>query len=258
MLFFSDLDRTLIYSKKFIKDRDKLYCIEVLDGKEISYISKNTVKLLKEISKDNKFIPTTTRSIEQFSRIKFNEHGINFQYSITTNGGVILYNGKPLEIWSNIVKKRLKECNSLLSTMSFFNEKYGELEGILKVRSVDEMFFYLVVDLERFDVRKIETFKKELEAFNWNFYISGRKIYFLPKILTKENAIDFLMNYLNEKEFCAMGDSSMDLNMLKKSNRAFVPAKSAIEHEMKNTTDFISKNEGFEGTEEIIKELLNI
>ena len=39
MLFFSDLDRTLIYSKKFIKDRDKLYCIEVLDGKEISYIS---------------------------------------------------------------------------------------------------------------------------------------------------------------------------------------------------------------------------
>ena len=71
MIFFSDLDRTLIYSKNFIKDRDKLHCIEVLDGKEISYISKDTIKLLKKVLQDKKFIPTTTRSIELFTRLKF-------------------------------------------------------------------------------------------------------------------------------------------------------------------------------------------
>ena len=258
MIFFSDLDRTLIYSKNFIVDKDKLHCIEILDGKEISYISKDTIKLLKKVLQNNRFIPTTTRSIEQFTRIKFNEYGINFEYSITTNGGVILYNGNPLKEWSDIVKEKLKECNSLENTMDLFNKKYGDLQGILKVRSVDNMFFYLVVDLEKFDLEKLDPFRNELEHFNWNFYTSGRKIYFIPKILTKENAIEFLLHYLGEKEFCAMGDSSMDLNMLKKSNRAFVPAKSAIESEMIKNTDFISKNEGFKGTEEIIKELLKI
>ena len=142
--------------------------------------------------------------------------------------------------------------------MNFFDKNYGNLEGILKVRSVDNMFFYIVVDLEKFHLDKLDSLKNELENFNWNFYVNGRKIYFLPKILTKENAIDFLLDYLGEKEFYAMGDSTMDLNMLKKSNRAFVPAKSAIESEMIKNTDFVSENEGFEGTEQIIKELLNI
>ena len=80
-------------------------------------------------------------------------------YSITTNGGVILYNGNPLKEWSDIVKEKLKECNSLENTMDLFNKKYGDLQGILKVRSVDNMFFYLVVDLEKFDLEKLDPFR---------------------------------------------------------------------------------------------------
>lgn len=257
MIFFSDLDRTLIYSKKFIIDKDKLYCVEILDGEEISYISKDTVNLLKRLMKNKRFIAATTRSIEQYTRIKLEDVGLHFDYAITTNGGNILYKGEPLRKWQEIISERLKSCNSLEDTKRIFDDKYSDIEGILKIRSVDDMFFYIVVDFDKFAIESIKPFEMLLKKLKWKMYVSGRKIYFLPEVLTKENAIEFLIEYLKEDSFCAMGDSNMDLGMLEKSKRAFVPAKSPVIKDISNEL-YVSRDEGFNGTEQIIKELLNI
>ena len=79
MVVFSDLDRSIIYSNKFIGNLDKktYECIEFIDEKEISYISFKTIELIKELTKNNLFIPTTTRTIEQFQRINFSKYNIN-------------------------------------------------------------------------------------------------------------------------------------------------------------------------------------
>ena len=78
MLYFSDLDRTLIYSKKFLKEDLKEVPIEKYEGEYISFMTEKSINLLREINEKNIFIPCTTRSIEQYERIDFKKYNINF------------------------------------------------------------------------------------------------------------------------------------------------------------------------------------
>lgn len=253
MIYFSDLDRTLIYSKKFINEKTNHICIEVLDGEEISYMSPKSIDILKDILKKKRFIPTTTRSIEQYKRIMFAQNDINFEWSIVSNGGNILHNGEVLESWSNVLKERLKLCTSLKNVMGHFNDNYSKMDGILKIRDVDNVFFYIVVDREIFKQDSLNSFKCYLIKAGWNLYVSGRKIYFIPKVVTKEAAVEYLLQYLNESEFQALGDSIMDINMLKSSNKGYIPGNSYLASENKSDKMlYISKNEGFKGIEEIL------
>ena len=253
MIYFSDLDRTLIYSNKFINDETDQICIEVLNGEEISYMSPKSIETLKDILKRKKFIPTTTRSIEQYKRIRFGEHDINFEWSIVSNGGNILHNGKVFEQWNNELKERLNTCTSLKTVMSYFEDNYSSVDGILKIRDVDDIFFYIVVDREVFVDDSLNLFEAYLNESGWSLYVNGRKIYFIPQVVTKEAAIEYLADYLNESEFEALGDSIMDINMLKLSNKGYIPGNSYIAFENKSDDGlYISENEGFKGIEEIL------
>lgn len=125
-----------------------------------------------------------------------------------------------------------------------------------KIRDVDNIFFYIVIDKEVFDENYIEKFKEFLLKFRWDVYVNGRKIYFLPEVVTKEAAIEFLSNYLNKKKFGVLGDSIMDLNMLRCAYRAYIPKGSFIENYQVNSNSYISLKSGFLGTEEILKSIL--
>ena len=253
MIYFSDLDRTLIYSDKFINEETEQVCIEILDGREISYMSPKSMDILRDILKKKKFIPTTTRSIEQYKRIMFMQNDINFEWSIVSNGGNILHNGEIFEPWKKVLNQRLKSCESLQSVMNYFKENYSEIDGILKIRDVDDVFFYIVVDKAIFDENSLDLFQSYLNKAGWKVYASGRKIYFIPSVVTKESAIEYLISYLKEEKFEALGDSIMDMNMLKSSNKGYIPANSYIAMEIEsNEALYISQYEGFKGIEEIL------
>lgn len=256
MIYFSDLDRTIIYSNKFIGKEKNEICIETLNGEEISYMSLKSIRYLKEILKYKKFIPTTTRSIEQFKRIQFQEHDLNFEWSIVSNGGNILYKGQVLQEWTEILNLELQNYESLEFIMADFKNKYKNLDGINKIRDVDDIFFYIVIDKEIFDENNIGIFEKFFHTYKWKVYVNGRKIYFLPEIVTKETAIEFLSNYLDEKKFGVLGDSIMDLNMLKAAYKAYIPKGSYVENYDIGANCFVSMECGFLGTEEIFNEIL--
>lgn len=256
MIYFSDLDRTLIYSSRFLKDNNNEICIEYLDGKEINYISEKTVKLIKKLLEKVVLIPTTTRSREQFERIEFHKLGIDFDYSIVCNGGIILHHGKPLKEYDDYLKDKIKSCGNINSLYEEFKEKFEKYNEITKIRRVDDFFFYIVVDEDKFKDEILTDFIKKLEMENWNSFRSGRKIYFMPKDLNKESAIKFLKKYLNEDSIAALGDSKMDLNMLLLADKAYVPGNSYIK-DLKELEDMtVSEYEGFKGTEDILKNIL--
>ncbi|WML36890.1 HAD-IIB family hydrolase [Clostridium sp. OS1-26] len=256
MIYFSDLDRTLIYSNKFIGKEKNEICIETLNGEEISYMSPKSIEYLKEILKYKKFIPTTTRSVEQFKRINFKKQGIDFEWSIVSNGANIFYKGQVVKQWNQILNVKLKTCGSLKCVMESFKKEYNYINGISKIRDVDDVFFYIVMNKESFDESNIERFRKFLLIFKWNLYVNGHKIYFLPKVVSKESAVEFVSSHLNEKRFGVIGDSIMDLNMLKLAHKAYIPKGSYIENYEFNWNRFISLKSGFSGTEEILKEIL--
>ena len=256
MVIFSDLDRSIIYSNKFLDgiETNEYECIEVKDEKEISYISLKSIETLKRINENALFIPTTTRTAEQFNRIDFKRYGIDFKYAITSNGGRIFKEGLPLESWRREVEKIKLESTPIEVMVNRF-EEYSQIDGITNFRIAEELFFYIVVDFSKFHIDKIENYLEKLEENKWAYYISGRKIYFLPMNLTKENAINHICNIENIEEFSTIGDSNMDLGMLNTTDNAYVLKHGDIDLSSIQGRFILSEEVGLKGTEEILEKL---
>lgn len=259
MITFSDLDRTVIYSSKFLEEyapKDSDYeCIEVVEEKEISHISLKTIQCIKKIQEHGMFIPTTTRTTEQFRRINFNKYNIDFTYAITSNGGTILKNNKPLKEWEEIVEKIKKSSGTKENMINEF-EKYSQVPGIVKFKSAGDLFLYIVVDKSIFNIESIKEYIEILELNNWIYYISGRKIYFLPKGITKENAIKYIVDKEKINKFISMGDSTMDLGMLQLAPISFALKHGDVSNNKISDSCIITKTYGMEGSEEVLLRIL--
>lgn len=256
MLYFSDLDRTLIYSSKIANFSINNVCIEKLKGKDISYISKKSIRNIEKLLKFMTIIPVTTRTIEQYRRIEFAHHNINFQWAIVSNGSYILKNNEPIKEWDNHIKQIKNQSEDLLKVFEKFS-LYKNINGLVKTKIAEDNFFYCIIDKTNFQFDDLERFIYYLKESNWNYYLNGRKLYFMPKGMTKENAINFLLKSFKESSFIASGDSILDLNMLNLSNVAYIPKHADILHNVANNKIFISKNEGILATEEILEEIIN-
>ncbi|MBI0319957.1 HAD family hydrolase, partial [Streptomyces javensis] len=76
VLVASDLDRTLIYSAAALglempdAEAPRLLCVETYQGKPLSYLTETAAGLLAELVRTSVFVPTTTRTVEQYRRIR--------------------------------------------------------------------------------------------------------------------------------------------------------------------------------------------
>ncbi|MCC0782247.1 HAD hydrolase family protein [Clostridioides sp. ES-S-0108-01] len=256
MIVFSDLDRSIIYSDKFLNTNSEYTNIEIYREKEISYISLDTINLIKQIQYYGMFIPTTTRTVEQFKRIGFNKYGIHFPWSITSNGGIILKNNEILKSWSERIDKLKSDYEPIESMIEKFRD-YLNIDGITNFKVAEDTFFYIVVDFSKFNLDLIKEYINILESKNWRFYVSGRKIYFIPKEISKENAIKYLTKELEIESFYAIGDSIMDYGMLNISNKAYVLRHGDINKNEIENSFLLSSFSGMSGTEEILANILD-
>ena len=255
MYYFSDLDRTIIYSKKFIKNDCNEISVEKYNGEDISYMTKKSIDILSNINKEKVFIPTTTRSIEQYKRIEFQKNNINFEWAIVCNGGCILHNNERVKEWDIIINERLKECGSFEVIRSNFKE-YEDIKGIKKVSEVYKMFFYIIVENDIFNKELLKNYVEYLKKENWCIYYSGRKIYFIPNVIKKEEAIKYLVEKLDIKSFTALGDSIMDKGMLEIANNSIIPKDSFLKEDEINNKSYIPSTSGLVGVEEILNNIL--
>lgn len=257
MVVFSDLDRSIIYSKKFLQDNIDLFEIELYKNENISYISKNTVEKIKDIKKNCYFIPTTTRTIDQFNRIDFKRYGIDFKYAITANGGNILVDGKIDRGYESYIEKKLKESANIDEVVAAF-KIYKNIDGINNLKIAQNLFFYIVVEERLFDIKKIDEFKDFINNLKWDMYVSGRKIYFLPRAIKKSTAIKYICENLGYEETFAIGDSTMDIDMLEFCKNSYVLKHGDILNHINNSSFTISEDYGFLGTEKILDDVIKI
>ena len=258
MIFASDLDRTLIYSRRFIKEveKDNIVPVELYNEKIISYMTKQSLRLLQEISSKAMFIPITTRSIEQYSRISIFDESISIKYAVTTNGGTILIDKKLDTEWEDIVNRELKKCDSLEKVIET-HKRMVKNPSILRYRVADEKFFYNIIDLNSVNETCHDyyaEFDEYLEKAKWSKYDQGRKVYYVPNVLTKEKALMYIMKKEGIEKTIVSGDSIMDLSMLEIASQGFVPLHGdlcdCLSDEHKKHINLMS--EGFKGTEEIL------
>lgn len=216
ILFACDMDNTLIHSSRLYKEND--VNVEIYDGREISFMSPKAIELLDRLLQSDKvdFLPVTTRSIAQFSRIQLPS---KVNTALVCNGTILLKNGVPDEKWQETAAA---ETEKYLPEMEQLCRKYEESGLFRTVKIVDGMFLFAA----RENRDGIEELAEKLAAeTTLNLEVSGRKMYWFPPIANKGVSLKRYCETFGYERVIAAGDSPIDYPMLNFAGTALVPDK---------------------------------
>ncbi|MGW1404990.1 HAD family hydrolase [Streptomyces sp. NPDC002403] len=227
-LVASDLDRTLIYSSAALRlavpdaEAPRLLCVEVYDRKPLSYLTETAAELLVELARTTVFVPTTTRTREQYGRIHL--PGPATRFAICANGGHLLVDGESDPGWQRQVARRLAdECASLAEVRAHLLAA-ADPAWLLKERVAEDLFAYLVVERPLLPAGWAEELGEWARTRGWTVSLQGRKIYAVPGPLTKSAAMEEVARRTGATLTLAAGDSLLDADLLLAADRAWRPA----------------------------------
>jgi len=213
-IFCTDLDNTLIYSYKREIGEEKRG-VEVYRGREVSFMTEKAFQLLRRVSEKAMIVPVTTRNVEQYQRIKL---GIGIKYALTCNGGVLLEDGqKDMGWYYDSLKLTERSWEELLKARELLK---CEKDRSMEVQFIEELF---VFTKSKEPERTIHTLREKLDLSKIDVFQNGVKIYAVPKILTKGNAVRRLREKLKAEYVIAAGDNEFDISMLEEADTAVIP-----------------------------------
>ncbi|MFF5005054.1 HAD family hydrolase [Streptomyces phaeochromogenes] len=227
VLVASDLDRTLIYSSAALAltmpdaRAPRLLSVEVHESKPLSYMTETAAGLLAELGDVADFVPTTTRTRKQYQRIQL--PGPAPKYAICANGGHLLVDGVTDAEWHASVTERLaRECAPLDEVREHM-EATADPVWVRKHRLAEDLFVYLVVERELLPEDWVKELAVWAENRGWTVSLQGRKIYAVPKPLTKSAAMREVARRTGATLTLAAGDSLLDADLLLAADRGWRP-----------------------------------
>lgn len=221
IVFHADLDNTMIYSYKHDIGQEKK-CVEIYQGREISFVTDRTFCLLKRVAEQVQFVPTTTRTIEQYQRIDL---GIGIpKYALVCNGGVLLVDGREEKEWYAESLSFIEDCQPVLSEA----EKIlaGDANRSFEVRNIKKLFIFTKSSCPE---NTVHILKRYCDEECVDVFSNGEKVYVVPKSLNKGMAVRRLRKRLNAEMVLAAGDSEFDLSMLDEADISFAPDSLSME-----------------------------
>ena len=227
VLVASDLDRTLIYSAAALAltmpdaRAPRLLCVEVHESKPLSFMTETAAGLLTDVGDAAVFMPTTTRTRKQYLRI--NLPGPAPKYAICANGGHILVDGVSDPDWHAGVLARLAEQCAPLEEVREYLAKTADPLWVRKHRIAEDLFAYLVVERELLPEEWVKELAAWAENRGWTVSLQGRKVYAVPKPLTKSAAVHEVVRRTGAELTLAAGDSLLDADLLLAADRGWRP-----------------------------------
>ncbi len=270
ILFACDLDNTLLHSHRRKAEGD--ICAEILDGKEQSFFTPLAYKLIRELTADENvlLLPVTTRSKEQYKRIKFPE-GCTPEYALVCNGAVLLKDGEPENEWyeeserlTNPYRDELKRLEETLKNSSDYSDSFppplregcnasfcvkvsregGMPAGAPRfktVRIVDDMFLFVYC----YNKDEIESIAAECRKYTeLAVEYSGSKMYFFPPVSNKGYGVKRFAERYGFNRIISAGDSMIDCSMLEIADTALVPDEK-MRSLLKNENTLVCNEEHF-------------
>ncbi len=213
-LFLCDIDNTILFSWRSRREGD--LCVEWIGGKEQGYLTPGEAEAAWKIREETVFCHVTTRSIEQTLRISWPER-MRPDYSVVTNGGHLLIQGKADLSWRAEMEKEILPFRRELSDL--YRHLFGRPDFRV-VRIVDDSYLF-VSCRDGGSPRKVE---EELRSWTrMEVRSSGRKVYVFPPGISKGRAAEMLKARLKPRLLLAAGDSPIDVPMLRLADYALVP-----------------------------------
>lgn len=257
----TDLDRTLIYSLNALgegvsrADLD-LLCVERLDGREISFLTARAADALRALADVAVLVPTTTRTLAQLARVLL--PGVTPRFAVAANGGALLVDGAPDLDWSAAVASTLAASAEPLEAVWEHLDRVFDPAWTTALRRADDLFCYAVVLREALPMGFAEELARWAAARGWVTSLQGRKLYVVPRALTKGAAVSEIARRVGAVEVLAAGDSLLDAELLDLASRGIRPAHGEL-HESGWGADHIelTRAEGVLAGEEIAEWLLH-
>ncbi|MEU4842048.1 HAD family hydrolase [Nocardia testacea] len=229
LLVATDLDRTMIYSAAAAGTAAAAtICVEHLDGSPLSFMTAAAADRLRELAAAAAVLPTTTRTIEQFARIRL--PGAPWPYAVTSNGGNILVDGVPDVRWRRGIEAAVRAGGAGLAEVQTALRARIDDSWVLKFREADGLFCYLVVDLAATPPDFLAAWDAWCRERGWTASRQGRKIYTMPSAVCKSRAVAEVRARLVESgalaaaaPTLAAGDGALDAEMLAAADRAIRP-----------------------------------
>ena len=230
-LIACDLDQTLIYSRRAFRlpegePEPEVVIAEYLDGQPLSHLTRLAADGLRELAERVPIVPVTTRTLVQYQRVDL---GFAPAYAIAANGGHLLVDGQADPGWAEQVRGRLAAAGRPLAEVHALAlaiaEKAAEdgSDWVRTVREADGFFVYLVAT-DRAAIPDLTQLEAELAHAGWGVSVQGRKVYLVPRALTKEAALAEVMRRTGAVRLAAAGDSLLDLGMLSMADVAIRPS----------------------------------
>lgn len=235
-VWFSDLDNTLIYSHRTTFIQEKVL-VEYLRGKEQSFMTQETYNFM--CSNRIKFIPVTTRSVEQYNRLFVFGKEIVADHALVCNGAILLNKGLIDEKWlfetKSIANKGIKVLEQIQNEISEY--EMNNVEGVMLYFKVEEPEELAMILRDKY--------------VNESVYIGydKRKVYIVPAEINKGAAVKRYCSRFGITKTISSGDSEFDIPMLNTTNISIAPDMLA--------SQIVSKGEKFTvGDSQIISDAI--
>jgi hypothetical protein len=220
ILVASDLDRTLIYSRGALAatgdDQRRLVAVERHDGKDASWMTRPAALELAELARRSVLVPVTTRTPEQWHRVRL--PGPRPRFAVTANGGVLLVDGSPDDAWAQVVAARLARVAPLREIWEHAS-RVCRPEWTVKLRNARGLFCYAVLHRKRVPPGFVAEAAAWAADRGWQLSLQGRKLYWVPRSLTKSAAVAEVAARAGTSFTLAAGDSLLDADLLEAADR---------------------------------------
>lgn len=206
ILFATDLDNTLISSKH---NNEYCKCVEQIDGVNSTYMPIYAYDLLTVlVNAGVDIVPITTRTINQYKRINLPPNCV--KTAVVSNGAFI--------IEDNLIANLVRDQN-YFDTLESIGNNIKDNPLVEKFRWADDVFVYAVCkNVEDADKLCEQTNDMPIKPMR-----SGRKVYYIPEVYRKENALKYIADNDNYDLVIAAGDSDLDVGMLNAADIAIIP-----------------------------------
>lgn len=215
VVFCSDLDNTLIYSYKREIGSSKL-CVEIYEGREVSFMTSYSCQLMKKLKEKICLVPVTTRTLEQYKRIRLPAGEPEF--ALTANGGILLVNGEEDHKWYE-ESLHLTACSAgeLTRARRLLEQDQSRC---FEVRNIRDLFLFTKSENPK---KTVDNLKRNLDTGKIEVFENGVKVYAVPKELNKGRAVKRLRKRLGDCFVIGAGDSEFDIPLLWEADHGFLP-----------------------------------
>ena len=210
-----DLDNTLIYSFRHPIGNDRI-CVESSQNRELSFLTRYTYEKLKQINERLFVVPTSTRSIEQYQRIRLGIGSI--PRALVCNGGVLLVNGEKHIPWYQQSLSLIQESLPTLQAAEYFLQK--DPRRTFELRFIEKLFLFTKCSQPD---SVAEELRKLVDPALVDVICNKEKLYVVPVNLSKGKAVERFRKHFRAARVIAAGDRQFDISMLREADMGIVP-----------------------------------